>query len=191
MLASLARGLDRLSAALNAVAVLGAVLAVAVMLYAAGWQVVARYLLASPPVWTEELARRAMVWAGMLGASVAFRAGADPSLFPQFARLRGRLGLVLGLIRAAGVLLFAAPILWFSVYGANMNPARGFLARSLGRSAEMLQVPMIWFTAAVPLAFALIVIHLAAKLALLATDQDDPGLDAPAVLATEDADPVA
>ncbi|HPD92176.1 MAG TPA: TRAP transporter small permease subunit [Pararhodobacter sp.] len=171
MIRSFARGLDRTSAALNTVALLGAVLAVLVMVYAAGWQVIARYILSSPPVWTEELARRAMVWAGMLGASAAFRAGADPVLFPGAATLRGGAGLALALFRAGGVLLFAAPVLWFSLFGPNLNMARGFLGRSLGRTAEMIPLPMIWFTAAVPLAFALILVHLAARLALQATDQ--------------------
>lgn len=177
MLAKTARGLDRVSSTLNAVAIVGAVLAVLTMVYAASWQVIARYFLSAPPVWTEELARRAMVWAGMLGASVAFRAGADPTLFPQAVLLRGKLGALWTVLRGAGVLLFAVPILWFSIYGPGMNPARGFLGRSLGRTAEMIPIPMIWFTAAVPVAFALILIHLAAKMALSATGQTDPALE--------------
>jgi len=170
---ALALALDRLSAALNSIALWGAVLAVLTMVYAAGWQVIARYLLDAPPVWTEELARRAMVWAGMLGASAAFRAGADPTLFPNMLELRGRLGMALALIRAAGVAIFAAPVIWFSLFGPNMNLARGFLGRSLERTAEMIPISMIWFTSAVPLAFALIVIHMLAGLALRLTDPED------------------
>ena len=34
-----------------------------------GVQVVARYVWAAPPGWTEEGARYAMVWAGLLGAT--------------------------------------------------------------------------------------------------------------------------
>lgn len=171
-----ALGLDRLSAILNAVALWGAVLAVVVMVFAAGWQVIARYLLDAPPVWTEELARRAMVWAGMLGASAAFRAGADPTLFPQAVLVPGRLGAVLALVRGAGVLLFALPVIWFSVFGPNMSVARGFLGRSLGRSAEMIPVSMIWFTSAVPIALGLIVLHMlaATTLRLSATQPDRP-----------------
>ncbi len=155
--------LDRLSALLNHIALWGAVLAVLVMVGAAGWQVIARYVLDAPPIWTEELARRAMVWAGMLGASCAFRASADPTLFPAMRDLPGRLGATLALVRAGGALLFAAPVIWFSIFDSRMNPARGFLGRSLKRSAEMLDVSMIWFTAAVPLAFAIIVLHVFAS----------------------------
>lgn len=166
-----ARILDQVSAGLNRIALWGAVLAVLVMIFSASWQVVARYILDAPPVWTEELARRAMVWAGMLGASCAFRASADPSLFPEMRKLSGSAGMALALCRALGVLIFAIPIIWYSVFGAKMNIARGFLARSLNRQAEMLDIAMIWFTAAVPLAFALILIHMLADLSMRATGQ--------------------
>ena len=142
----LASTLDRLSAGLNRIALWGAVLAVLVMAFAAGWQVIARYALAAPPVWTEELARRAMVWAGMLGASCAFRAQADPSLFPSMLKRTGPGGSALALIRAVGVLLFAVPVIWYSLFDARMNIAKGFMGRSLARQAEMLDVPMIWLT---------------------------------------------
>ena len=168
---TVARALDRLSVLLNGIALWGAVLAVLVMVFAAGWQVLARYVLDAPPIWTEELARRAMVWAGMLGASCAFRAGSDPTLFPAMQAVRGGPGMVLALIRAAAVLAFALPVIWYALFNARMDMARGFLGRSLNRQAEMLDVPMIWFTAAVPLAFALILIHLAARLAMQATGQ--------------------
>ena len=159
---ALARGLGRISAGIDRIALILAVAALAVMLGSALWQTVARYIFSSPPIWTEELARRAMVWAGMLGASCAFRAGANPVLFPDMLKIAGRTGSMLALLRAAGVAIFVLPVLWFSVFGANYNFARGFLGRSLGRQAEMLDVPMIWFTAAVPVGLAIIFIHMLA-----------------------------
>ncbi|WP_346908664.1 TRAP transporter small permease subunit [uncultured Roseibium sp.] len=168
---ALAKALDRLSAGLNSIALWGAVLAVAVMVAAAGWQVLARYVLDAPPIWTEELARRSMVWAGMLGASCAFKAGADPVLFPVARKMTGAGGMGLALIRACGVLAFAGPVIWFSVFNGRLDMARGFLGRSLARQADMLDVSMIWFTSAVPLAFALIVLHLTAGLLMRATGQ--------------------
>ena len=111
-----------------------------------------------------------MVWAGMLGASCAFRAQADPTLFPKMREVAGRTGAWLAVIRGLGVLCFAVPVIWYSVFDARMNPARGFLGRSLARQAEMLDVPMIWFTAAVPLAFVIILIHMAAATLMRLTD---------------------
>ncbi|MFC3614526.1 TRAP transporter small permease [Lutimaribacter marinistellae] len=168
---TMARTLDRISVLLNSLALWGAVLAVLVMVFAAGWQVLARYVLDAPPIWTEELARRAMVWAGMLGASCAFRAGSDPTLFPSMQQVRGGHGMLFALIRAVAVVIFAVPVIWYSLFNARMDVARGFLGRSLSRQAEMLDIPMIWFTAAVPIAFVLILIHLVARLAMQATGQ--------------------
>jgi TRAP-type transport system small permease protein len=157
--------LRTLSAWLDRAALAGAAAAVVVMVGAAAWQVVARYALAAPPVWTEELARYAMVWAGMLGASSAFRALAEPTLFPGARDIGGPAGMALALVRAAGVVLLATPVLWYSLIGPRGDFARGFLARSAERDAEMIDVSMLWFTMAIPLAFALIVIHLLADLA--------------------------
>ncbi len=167
----MALGLDRFSAMINSIALWGAVLAVVVMVGSAGWQVIARYILDAPPIWTEELSRRAMVWGGMLGASCAFRTSADPTLFPNMREMAGRVGAVLALIRAGGVLIFAAPVVWFSIFDSRMNPLRGFLGRSLNRNAEMIDVPMIWFTAAVPLAFVIIVLHVLAMTSMRVTGQ--------------------
>ena len=169
---ALAIFLSRVSHGLNRIALWGAVAAVLVMAFSASWQVIARYILDAPPVWTEELARRAMVWAGMLGASCAYHAQADPTLFPGMRDVAGRMGTGLALIRGVGVALFAAPVIWYSLFGPNMNLARGFLGRSFERQAEMIGVPMIWFTAAVPIAFVLIVIHMLAGLMMRLTDKN-------------------
>lgn len=158
--------LTRLSDGLNRVALWGAVAAVLTMAAAAAYQVVARYIFDAPPIWTEELARRAMVWAGMLGASVAFHERSDPTLFPAMNAVTGYPGKALALMRVAGVATFALPVLYYSLFGPKMNILRGFLGRSLEREAEMLGVPMIWFTAAVPVAFAIIAVHAAASLAV-------------------------
>lgn len=166
--------IDRVSIFLNRLALSGAVIAVVVMVFAASWQVITRYVFDAPPVWTEELARRAMVWAGMLGASAAFRYRADPNLFPAMLLIRGVPGKILALIRGVGVALFAVPVIWYSLFGANMMMKMGFIGRTIGRQAEMIPISMAWFTSAVPLAFTLILIHMLAGLLMRLTDQDQP-----------------
>jgi len=170
---TLATSLDRLSLALHRLALWGAAGAVLVMLAAAGWQVIARYAFSQPPIWTEELARFSMVWAGLLGASCAFRLRNDPSLFPDMQLLSGGAGKVLEIVRALGVLAFIAPILWYSLFGPNMNPARGYLARLAGRQAETMDLPMIVFGIAIPISFCLIFLHLAAHTAIRFTGQEE------------------
>jgi len=155
--------LVRISSILNRIALAGAVVAVLVMVFSAGYQVVARYLFHAPPVWTEELARRAMVWAGMLGASCAFYERSDPTLFPGMLMVRGLRAGMLESVRALGTLLFILPVLYYCLFGPNFNVARGFIARNLDRQAEMMGISMVWFTAAVPVAFALIVLHVLAQ----------------------------
>ena len=167
--------LDRISSLLARIALWGAVVALAVMVFAAGYQVVARYIFHAPPVWTEELARRSMVWAGMLGASVAFRDRLDPNLFPELLNIMGPTGKVLGLLRLAGAMIFAFPILYFSLFGPNLDISRGFLARNLERSAEMIDLSMVWFTASVPIAFVLIVVHAAAQFSMRLAGLEKPG----------------
>ncbi len=156
--------LNRVSWGLNRVALLGAALAVAVMLAAAGWQVIARYLLNQPPIWTEELARFSMVWGGLLGASCAYRLRRDPTLFPDALQATGAQGLVFSLIRSLGVLCFILPILWFSLLGPGGDPARGYLARLAGRQTETMDLPMTVFGIAIPLAFAVILFHVLADI---------------------------
>ncbi|MCG8492912.1 MAG: TRAP transporter small permease subunit [Sneathiellales bacterium] len=170
----LATFIDGVSEQLNRLALWGAVLAVIVMLGAAGWQVIARYALAQPPVWTEELARFSMVWAGLLGASCAFRWKSDPSLFADMQKKTGTLGKLLLLLRSFGTLVFIAPIIWYSIFGINMNPARGYIARLAGRNAETMDLPMALFGIAIPLAFTLILLHLIAALLMGLSDQSDP-----------------
>jgi len=169
-----AAGLARLSSILNSAALWGAVGALAVMILAASYQVVARYIFHAPPVWTEELARRAMIWSGLLGASVAFYERSDPNLLPSMTEITGGLGKALTLLRLAGVAVFVLPVLYFSLFGTGFNFARGFVARNIGREAEMMGISMAWFTAAVPVTFLLIAIHLAAQLAQSLAGQEQP-----------------
>lgn len=162
---AVAAALEALSRAVNRLALAGAVAAVAAMALSAAYQVVARYIFKSPPDWTEEVARYAMVWAGMLGASVAFREKLDPTLFPSAVARRGATGTGFAIVRAAGVAIFALPVVYYCLFGPHLSLARGFVGRNIGRSSEMLNVSMAWFVVAVPIAFVFIVIHVAADLA--------------------------
>lgn len=149
---------------LNRIALYGAVLGIFTMILGSSIQVVARYVFFSPPVWTEELVRYAMVWAGMLGASCAYWAGADPSLFPGMRQPGGIKGKLWATIRVVGTLLFVSPVIYYSLIGLNGKMSFGFLGRSLARTAETLDVTMIWVTAAVPIGCVLVAFHAIAGL---------------------------
>jgi len=158
----LSRGIDRLAGATTMVFLVALVGAVMV-------QVVARYILNSPPPWTEEMARYAMIWAGLMGATLSFKRRFDPALVnreprrtakgPRAALLATMAGAVQGLV----VMIYLLPILWHSFFGPNMNPERSFLTRHSRMTAETLGFPTLLVAIAVPLMAIFILIHLAAR----------------------------
>ena len=164
--------LDRFSASLNRIALWGAVLMVTALVAIAFWQAAARYLLDQPPAWTEELARYLMVWAGLLGASCAFRIHADPSLFPDARKREDGVGRLFAVIRAIGAFIFIAPILWYCTFGLNGRITSGYIARNARVSAETLDIPMSVFALAIPIGFGLILLHLLANLGTALTRRE-------------------
>lgn len=160
------RALDAFGLVLDRAALAGAVLGILVMVAAVLVQIVGRYVFAQPPFWTEELARYAMIWAGCLGATVAFRRGFDPRLVDLTTHPRPALRRASALAGAAAAAAFLGPILWFGLFGPGMDPARGHIARMARRSSEALDIPMSWVAAAPATMSALILIHAAILLAL-------------------------
>lgn len=142
----------------------GAIACLAAMLLFVSIQVIARYGFAQPPSWTEELTRFAMVWGGMLGAAVAFKARFDPALF-SVAQDRPK-AIVIGatIMATAAVVIFVLPVLYYSLFGADWDFSNGFLARQAGRTADTLGFTMVWIAVAVPFAMATIIFHLIARL---------------------------
>lgn len=129
------------------------------------FQVLARYIFQAVPVWTEEAARYCMIWGGLFGATVAFRADSDPRLI-QPPRTGSKAWVTAAAwLRALSVVAFLGPVLYHS---------DRFLARSLNRISDGLEVPMAWITAAVPLAVIIIFVHLVARLVGSESEQPDP-----------------
>ena len=123
----------------------------ALMLLLVMLQVVARYIFQAAPVWTEEGARYCMIWSGLFGATVAFRANRDPRLF-QPPKSGPRIWLLSSFwLRILSTVIFLGPVLYHS---------DRFLRRGLHRTTEALEIPMAWVTVAVPLAVSIIFIHL-------------------------------
>ena len=112
-------------------------------------QVVARYAFASPPFWTEELARWLMVWGGLLGASAAFHTHADPAMVhpPSHVIWRQKVQVV---ARFLASWTFFAPVLWFTW---------PYLERQIGRTSEGLEISTALMASALPVALVLILFH--------------------------------
>lgn len=156
MISAIEKGLSALSRALDRVCTWLAFGALQVMLLSVMLQVVARYIFSSPPAWTEELARYAMIWAAMAGAAMAYYRGADPVMLRFSTKgLPGR-ALVMQLAEAAAILTLATPV---------MLHAPGFLARHSHRITETLEWNSAAVVAIIPLTFVVILIHLSARTA--------------------------
>lgn len=104
------RAIIRLSDELNRACRTAAAICFSAMLVFIAIQVVARYIFHDPPTWTEELARFAMVWGGLLGATISFKTRTDPVLVPPQpveASLKTR---AMGLLRGGAVVIFLTPL---------------------------------------------------------------------------------
>jgi TRAP-type C4-dicarboxylate transport system permease small subunit len=159
-----ARPIRAVSEALDRLCRDGAIACLIAMVVLISIQVVARYILSDPPGWTEEGARYAMVWAGFLGTTMAFRRGADPTLTNRSLFSSGGWRWLGFSIRSGAVLLFLGPVWYYSVFGPGIDPGRGFLARTAVRSTESLGISLIWFTVALPAAITVIFIQILSRL---------------------------
>ncbi|MGG7566741.1 TRAP transporter small permease [Rhodovulum sp. DZ06] len=153
-----------LSDALHQVARAVAICAVAGMFAVVMIQVVARYGFSAPPVWTEDVARYMMVWTGLLGATLSFKARADAVLMQSVFPARPHpLGLLAEAVQSAAVIAFLAPVIWFCFIGLRGGFAKGYLSRQAGLTADTLGIPMVYVSVIVPIAMIIILIHLAAR----------------------------
>jgi len=163
----LTRVLVRLSADLNRICWVLAGFFIVAMLASVGLQVVARYIFFSPPSWTEELARYCMVWAGLLGATVAFHRQEDPVLAAEPQPRAKWLAVMLALVRASAVMIFLLPVLYWSpvIVGHHME-----------RLTESMKITSGYVMLVVPIFSTVILIHLLARL-MGAVIKDQRGLE--------------
>ena len=127
----------------------------ALMLMLVLFQVLARYIFQSVPVWTEEAARYCMIWGGLFGATVAFKTDWDPRLIQPPKSGPKTWIFSAAWLRACATVLFLGPVLYHS---------DRFLLRGLHRISDGLEVPMAYITIAVPLSIVIIFVHLIARL---------------------------
>ncbi|WCL55573.1 TRAP transporter small permease [Gimibacter soli] len=157
LLRAIMRSIDRLCLGLGLAAML-------LMLVCVCLQIVARYVLNSPPAWTEELARYAMVWGAMLGATCAYYRRLDPTLSVLRPDLTRRQALLRQIVETAAIALFIGPVLWFA-------PAT--VERLLDRPTETLGFSTGVIVAIIPVTMAIILLYAFVRIVLVLADQDD------------------
>lgn len=148
------RGLVAFSARLDQTCGYVAMLALAIMLCSILLQVVARYVFDAPPPWTEELGRYAMIWSGMLGATMAYYRRADPVLATSWAKGSPGRELAGQLIELVALMAFLAPVFYY---------APGFIERHSRRITETLEINSALVVVIIPVSLAVLFVHQLAR----------------------------
>lgn len=124
-----------------------------VMVLVVSWQVVSRYLLASPSSWTEEVARFLLIWIGMLGAAYAFRTRMHIGLDLLPNGLTGVSSRRLHGFTQGVIILFALTVLVAG--GGNLV----LLTWELRQTSAALELPIAVVYSVIPLTGVLIVLY--------------------------------
>ncbi len=117
---------------------------------AVSWQVVSRYVFASPSSWTEEVARFLLIWIGVLGASYAFRTGVHLGLDVLPKKLSGSAAQALKLFTLLVVAGFSFAVL--IIGGGSLV----VLTWELKQYSAVLGLPIAFVYSVIPTAGALI-----------------------------------
>lgn len=123
------------------------------LVYCVTWQVVSRYVFSQPGSWTEELARFALIWIGLLGTAYAYRTRAHMAIDQLVNKLGERWGVRIELLAVLAVAVFAAAVM---IYGGG---ALVMLTLELDQLSAALGVRMGIVYLAIPLSGALLVFY--------------------------------
>ena len=125
-------------------------LLMAVMVATIILQVFCRFVLGNPLSWSEELARYAFVWITFLGAAVAYRHGGHIVVETVVVLLPRRLQAALAWIVDA---LMVVALVVLLVQGMNIVEVNSNV------EATMLEIPMSWVYASVPVSAAIMLAY--------------------------------
>ncbi|WP_353980288.1 TRAP transporter small permease [Salinicola endophyticus] len=113
------------------------------------WQVITRYLLGVPAIYTEETLRFLMIWMALIGSAYCFSTHQHLSLDLIPARLSHAFARVLYLINSLIVLGFAVIVLLLAGWQTSLS--------NLDQVSPILQIPMGYVYLILPLSAVLII----------------------------------
>lgn len=128
------------------------------MIICIGAQIVARYIFSEPPAWTEELARYAMIWSGLTGATVAYSRREDPVLVKLASLPSQWMRVAAQYVEVVAVTVFCGTILWASPL---------FLTLHSQRLSESLEIPSVLVVSIIPISVTVILYHAFVRLLIL------------------------
>jgi C4-dicarboxylate transporter DctQ subunit len=128
---------------------------VAVLTAVTAAQVINRYVLNAPLIWSEEAARYLFVWVSMIGAALAMHQGGHFGLVVLLRRVSPRAHAALGVLVSAVVIVFLATFLFTGIRETILASSQMSLTLYIG---------MQWAYLALPVSAALMLLHVFAHL---------------------------
>ena len=126
------------------------ILVMLLLVVAVLWQVISRYIFASPSPWTEEIARFLLIWIALLGAVYAFRTGMHLGLDILPKKLEGGAARALKVFTLLMVLMFSMAVL--VIGGGSLVQ----MTWELKQYSAVLGLPMAFVYSVIPVTGALI-----------------------------------
>lgn len=120
---------------------IAAAICLMVAVVAGFWQVVTRFVLSDPAIWSEALVRLALIWTVMLGFAVALRDGALVSIDALGKLVSPRFQTWLARASVTGIAGFCLILGWFGVTMAR---------RVTAQEMAGLEISIAWGYAAIP-----------------------------------------
>jgi TRAP-type C4-dicarboxylate transport system permease small subunit len=111
-----------------------------------------RYLTNESIYWAEEVARHLMIWLTFIGSGLVLRHGGHIAIDNAQDAVPARVAQGLRLLIVALLAAFCAAMVWFGI---------GYVERTMLQTTSATQIPFGYVYAAMPLGFALMVVHLA------------------------------
>lgn len=115
-----------------------------VMMFCLFWQVVTRFVIKVPSIWTEEVARYSFIYMAMLGAAIGVKNSTHFGMNLIADKLHGKVSEFYARYIVNGIILICSVII--TIYGYEF--AVGF---GLTRVSPTFLVPMTWFFIVIPL----------------------------------------
>lgn len=152
----------------------------ALMLLSVCWQVLTRYILATPSSFTDELARYLLIWIGTLGAAYTSgkRLHLSIDLFPSSleGRPKYRLTILINLL----IVLFAFTTM---VIGGSRLV---YITYTLGQTSAAMQIPLAFVYTIIPISGAMIVFFKIRDIIIM--DPENPDFTPPQTADPENTD---
>lgn len=144
--------MSRVLSLLESLTVAVSIALICAMVVTTGAQVVSRYLLTTPLMWTEETGRHLMIWMVFLSASVIYRRGQHISIDLLGSRMspRGQAALGLALTLIVGFFFYL-----MVHYGWEL------VSRTMSQKSSALRYPMGYAYAALPTSGLLMLLYAA------------------------------